>query len=100
MQTAATTSHAAFTASPRLSAIIPNETAPSTATAVHNRFVRHVDLLKVGPIDFLLHFSRVSIGSLLKILTTSRPDRKPGATPVPLEVTSSSPPIPGSACTR
>src|SRR5262245_3764983 len=36
MQTAATTSHAAFTASPRLSATIAKATAPSRAMAIHN----------------------------------------------------------------
>src|SRR6516225_5823658 len=38
MQTAATTNHAALTASPRLSATIANETAPSTATPAHKIF--------------------------------------------------------------
>ena len=35
MQTAAMTSHAALIGSPRLSATMPRETAPSTATAAH-----------------------------------------------------------------
>src|SRR5262249_41221291 len=39
MQIAATTSQAALTASPRLSATIPKETAPSAATAAHKSFV-------------------------------------------------------------
>src|SRR5215475_2730427 len=39
MQTAATTSHAALTASPRLSATIANATAPRRATAIHKSFV-------------------------------------------------------------
>ena len=36
MQTAAMTSQAALTGSPRVSATTPNETAPSTATATHS----------------------------------------------------------------
>src|SRR5215813_15371019 len=39
MQTAATTSHAALTASPRLSATIANAAAPRRATAIHKSFV-------------------------------------------------------------
>src|SRR5262249_9104328 len=39
MHTAATTSHAALTASPRLSATIANATAPRRATAIHKSFV-------------------------------------------------------------
>src|SRR4249919_1664957 len=39
MQIAATTSHAALTASPRLSATIANATAPRSATAIHKSFV-------------------------------------------------------------
>src|SRR6185437_1427866 len=39
MQIAATTSHAALTASPRLSATIANATAPRRATAIHKSFV-------------------------------------------------------------
>jgi hypothetical protein len=39
MQTAATTSHAALTASPRLSATMAKETAPRSATAIHKIIV-------------------------------------------------------------
>src|SRR5215831_2344335 len=39
MQIAATTSHAALTVSPRLSATIANATAPRSATAIHKSFV-------------------------------------------------------------
>src|SRR5262245_51533463 len=39
MQIAAMTSHAALTASPRLSATMANETAPRRATAIHRSFV-------------------------------------------------------------
>jgi hypothetical protein len=39
MQTAATTSHAALTASPRLSATIANATAPKRAIAIHKSLV-------------------------------------------------------------
>src|SRR5215510_6269645 len=39
MQIAAMTSHAALTASPRLSATMANETAPRRATAIHKTFV-------------------------------------------------------------
>src|SRR5215475_11202561 len=46
------TSHAALTASPRLSATIANETAPNRAIAVHKSFVCHAERsLKVAPID-------------------------------------------------
>src|SRR5215472_5623828 len=50
MQTAATTNHAALTASPRLSATIPNETAPSTATPIHKIFVCHPVVSVMVPI--------------------------------------------------
>src|SRR5437588_3942231 len=52
MQIAATTSQAALTASPRLSATIPNAIAPSAATAVHKSFVCSVrELLSLTLID-------------------------------------------------
>src|SRR6478672_9603787 len=55
MQTAATTSQAALTASPLLSATIPNDTAPRRAIAVHNSFVCHAaELLKGTLMAFLL----------------------------------------------
>ena|SRR6516165_5465115 len=54
MQTAAVTSHAALTASPRFSATIAKATAPSRATATHKSFVCHtLELFKVVLIDFL-----------------------------------------------
>src|SRR6516164_2162174 len=54
MQTAAVTSHAALTASPRFSATIAKATAPSRATAIHNSLVCHtLELFKVVLIDFL-----------------------------------------------
>ena len=42
MHTEATTSQAAFTGSPRVSATIANEIAPSTATPAHNSFAWNV----------------------------------------------------------
>ena len=50
MHTAATTSQAAFTGSPRVSATIANEIAPSTATPAHNSFAWNViaSLLCIG----------------------------------------------------
>src|ERR1700694_159676 len=39
MQVAAITSHAALTVSPRLSATIPNDTAPNATIAAHSNFV-------------------------------------------------------------
>src|SRR6266700_1254403 len=53
MQTAATTNHAALTASPRLSATIANETAPSTAIPVHKIFVCHPVVSVKMPIALL-----------------------------------------------
>src|SRR5215831_14121895 len=85
MQTAAT-SHAALTASPRLSATIAHETAPSTATAVHNSFVCHaIELLKVGAIDFLLHFKQSLNWLAFGNITTSRLGWKLGATLMSLQ---------------
>src|SRR5215831_19818880 len=88
MQTAATTSHAALTASPRLSATIANETAPSTATAVHNSFVCHaIELLKVGAIDFLRHFKQSLNWLAFGNITTSRLGWKLGATLMSVKAT-------------
>src|SRR5512132_3751535 len=48
MQIAAMTSHAALTASPRLSATMANATAPRRATAIHKTFVcRALELLTI-----------------------------------------------------
>src|SRR6516165_1483977 len=48
MQVAATTSQAALTDSPRLSATIPNASAPRRATAIHKIFVCVLELLIVS----------------------------------------------------
>src|SRR4030095_15684725 len=47
MHIAAMTSHAALTASPRLSATMANATAPRRATAIHKNFVCAVELLMI-----------------------------------------------------
>jgi hypothetical protein len=65
------TSHAALTASPRLSATIANETAPNRAIAVHKTFVCHAELLKVAPIDS----SRTAAGFLEPLLQQTNPAR-------------------------
>src|SRR5262245_36051856 len=68
MQTAATTNHAALTASPRLSATIANETAPSTAIPVHRAFVCHPVVSVKMPIAFLPYCGRFFNGSFGQIL--------------------------------
>src|SRR6266576_1877359 len=73
------TSHAALTASPRLSATIANETAPNRAIAVHKTFVCHAELLKVAPIDssrtaaglFWNHFSNRPTERAIQIRVTN-----------------------------
>src|SRR6478752_1103212 len=55
MQTAATTSHAALTVSPRLSATIANVTAPRRATAIHRSFVWSPLELLTALMDVLPH---------------------------------------------
>src|SRR5215475_12211019 len=55
MQTAATTSHAALTVSPRLSATIANVTAPRRATAIHKSFVWSPLELLMALMDILPH---------------------------------------------
>ncbi len=54
MQTAAVTSHAALTGSPRVSATMPNATAPSTATAIQITFSRSSILFlpRAAPLAF------------------------------------------------
>src|SRR6266516_3692339 len=73
------TSHAALTASPRLSATIANETAPNRAIAVHKTFVCHAELLlKIAPIDssrtaaglFWNHFSNRPTERAIQIRVT------------------------------
>ena len=58
MQVAATTSHAALTASPRLSATIANATAPRSATAVHKIFACTPFELLMVFMDALPHYRK------------------------------------------
>src|SRR5215468_11878134 len=55
MQVAAMTSHAALTASPRLSATIANATAPRKATAIHKSLVCGALELLMVLMDVLPH---------------------------------------------
>src|SRR5215475_9060247 len=55
MQIAAITSHAALTASPRLSATMANDTAPRSATTTHNSFVCGAAELLMIFMDVLPH---------------------------------------------
>src|SRR5215469_4928109 len=55
MHTAATTSQAALTASPRLSATIANATAPRRATAIHQSLVCGALVLLIVLMDVLPH---------------------------------------------
>src|SRR6516162_9118670 len=86
MQTAAMTNHAASTASPRLSATIPNETAPSKATPVHKIFVCHPVVSTKVPIARLPCCSAIANGGVLyqtaESLTHLRQRRRLSAVPI------------------